>query len=85
MLNVILMGSMATAASAVAAISRHVCLMISNRDKARSIDKMADLMKDCPAPERGIMAATIVKVTDSFFPQPHTLPPIRRLRHRSRK
>ena len=69
-LSVVLVSSLATAASAVAAISAHVCRTISNRDKTRALDRMSQLLKDCPPEECESVAEAIAKVADSFFPQP---------------
>ena len=69
-LSVVLVSSLATAASAVAAISAHVCRTISNRDKTRALDRMSQLLKDCPPEECESVAEAVAKVADSFFPQP---------------
>lgn len=83
-LSIVLVSSMATAASAVAAISAHVCRTISNRDKARSLDHMTELLKDCPPEECDSVAEAIAKVADSLFPQPPPVLPARSSRRRSR-
>lgn len=83
-LGIVLMSSMATAASAVAAISAHVCRTISNRDKTRSLDQMAQLLNGCPPEECESVAEAIAKVADSLFPQPPPTLPVRSSRHRGR-
>lgn len=84
MLSVVLISSLATAASAVAAISAHVCRTISNRDKTRSLDHMTQLLKGCPPDECESVAEAIAKVADSLFPQPPPTLADRSPRHRSR-
>lgn len=76
-LSIVLASSMATAASAVAAISAQICRAISNRDKVRSLNRMTELLKDCPPEECESVAKAIAKVADSLFPQPPPALPVR--------